>query len=78
MKAIKNITFLLCVTPLFPIRQYMFKINNRNTNARCGTCSKLPIKTPDRGQWHRSGIFIVNFEHISYLVLVFLLLTLSK
>ena len=49
MKAIKNITFLLCVTPLFPIRQYMFKINNRNTNARCGTCSKLTIKTPDRG-----------------------------
>ena len=25
----------------------------------------------------RSGIFIVNFEHISHLVLVFLLLTLS-
>ena len=29
-------------------------------------------------QWRRSGIFIVNFEHISHLVLVFLLLTLSK
>ena len=28
-------------------------------------------------QWHRSGLFIVNFEHISRLVLVFLLLTLS-
>ena len=28
--------------------------------------------------WRRSGIFIVNFEHISHLVLVFLLLTLSK
>ena len=26
-------------------------------------------------QWRRSGIFIVNFEHISHLVLVFLLLT---
>ena len=26
----------------------------------------------------RSGIFIVNFEHISPLVLVFLLLTLSR
>ena len=25
--------------------------------------------------WHRSGIFIVNFEQISHLVLVFLLLT---
>ena len=29
-------------------------------------------------QWRRSGIFIVNFEHISHLALVFLLLTLSK
>ena len=25
-------------------------------------------------QWHRSGVFIVNFEHILHLVLVFLLL----
>ena len=25
--------------------------------------------------WRRSGVFIVSFEHISYLVLVFLLLT---
>ena len=29
-------------------------------------------------QWRRSGVFIVNFEHISHLVLVFLLLTLSR
>ena len=28
--------------------------------------------------WRRSGVFIVNIEHISRLVLVFLLLTLSK
>ena len=37
------------------------------------TCSKLTIETVE----HRSGVFI-NFEHISHLVLVFLLLTLSK
>ena len=36
------------------------------------TCSKLTIDT------RRSGIFIVNFEHISHLVIVFLLLTLSR
>ena len=30
-----------------------------------------------RRQWRRSGVFIVNFEHISHLVLVLLLLTLS-
>ena len=28
--------------------------------------------------WRRSGIFIVNFEHVSHLVLVFLVLTLSR
>ena len=27
--------------------------------------------------WRRSDIFIVNFEHISHLLLVFLLLTLN-
>ena len=31
-----------------------------------------------RRQWCRSGIFIVNFEHITHLVLVLLLLTLSR
>ena len=28
--------------------------------------------------WRRSSVFIVNFEHILYLFLVFLLLTLDK
>ena len=41
------------------------------------TCSKLTIEMPERCQWHLSGIFIINFEHISYLILVFLLLTLG-
>ena len=43
-----------------------------NTRTRCEICSKLTIKTPERRQWRRSGVFIVNFEHISHLVLVFL------
>ena len=50
----------------------MFKVNNRNTRARCEICSKLTIKTPERRQWSRSGIFIVNFEHILHLALLFL------
>ena len=33
-------------------------------------------KTPERRQWRRHGVFIVNFEHISLLVLVFLWLKL--
>ena len=40
--------------------------------------SKLTIKTPERRQCRRSGVFIVNFEHLLHLVLVFLLLTLSR
>ena len=37
----------------------------------------LTMKTAERRQWLRSGVFIVVFEHISHLFLVFLLLTLS-
>ena len=42
------------------------------------TCSKLTIKTPERRQLRRSGVFNVNFEHTSHLALVLLLLTLSR
>ena len=66
------------LTPIsFPAGNYMFKVNNRNTRTRCEICSKLTIKIPDRRHWRRSGIFFVNFEHISYFVPVFLL-TLSR
>ena len=47
-------------------------------------CSKLTTETLEQGVKYvqmfrrRSGVFIVNFEHISHLVLVFLLLTLSR
>ena len=51
------------------------KSSNRNTRKRCKICSKLTMKIPKRHHCCRSGVFIVNFEHISRLVLVFLLLT---
>ena len=51
---------------------YLLKVDNRNTRIRCEICSKLTIKSPEQCQ-----CFIVNFEHISRLVLVFLLLTLN-
>ena len=54
---------------------YMLKVNNRNTRTRCEICLKLTIKKPERRHCRRSGIFIVNYEDISHLVLVFLLLT---
>ena len=60
-----------------PAGNYMFKVNNRNTRTRYEICSKLSIKISERHQWRRSGIFIVNFEHISHFVQVFLLLILN-
>ena len=50
----------------------MFKVNNGNTRPRCKICSKLTIKTPGRRKWYLSGVLIINFEHISYLILGFL------
>ena len=41
------------------------------------TCSKFTTKTPEQLQC-RSGALAVNFEHITYLFLVFLVLTLGK
>ena len=42
-------------TPFLKIGK-MFKVNNRNMRARC-----------EIRHWRHSGIFIVNFEHISHL-----------
>ena len=49
---------------LDPADYYMFKVNNKDTRARCTICSELTIKTPERSHWRRSGVFIVNFERI--------------
>ena len=57
-----------------PAGIYLLKAKNRNTRTRCEICSELTIKTPERNR-RRSGIFIINFEHISHLVLVLILLT---
>ena len=45
---------------------YLLKFSNRNTRKKCELCSKLTIKT--QHHCRRSGVFIVNFEHISQLV----------
>ena len=46
-----------------------------NTGKRSEIRSKLTIKTRERGV---SRIFVVNFEHISHIFLVFQLLTLKN
>ena len=62
---------ITATTPRFPAGNHTLKVNNRNARARCEICSKLLVKTP-------GGVFIVNFEYVSHLVVVFLLLTLRK
>ena len=49
---------------------FPYKVNNRNT--------KKGVEYIQRRQRRRSGIFIVNFEDMAYIFLVFLLLTLNK
>ena len=60
-----------------PIGISLLTVNNGNTKKSCEIYSKLTIKTSEGDNWRRSGVFIVNLEHISLLALVFLLLTLN-
>ena len=62
----------------YPAHVYLFTVNNWNTRKICETRFKVANKTSERRQWLRSGVFIVNFEHILHLFLVLLLLTLNK
>ena len=41
-------------------------------------CSELTIKTAERRNWRRSGVFIVNFEQTSHTAQMFPSLTLDK
>ena len=66
-----NCLYILCNVNILIIVTWLviLKANNRNTRTRCKIYSKLTIRT--------HGIYIVNFEHISHLAIVFLLLTLN-
>ena len=59
-----------------PAGIYFFKVNNGKTRTMFEIYSKLTIKTPERRHWRRSSVFIVNFEEIWHIVLVFPLLIL--
>ena len=52
---------------------YLLKANNRKTSKRWKIYSQLTINAIVSG----SDDFIVNFEHVSYMFLVLLLLTLN-
>ena len=54
------------MTPMLhnPFSMGLLKVSNRNTRTRCGICSNITIKRPERRHWRRSDVFIVNFEHV--------------
>ena len=60
----------------YPTNIYLLKVNDKNTGKACKKCSKLIIKTVERCHCSSSGFFIVNFEHISHLFLLFLVVLL--
>ena len=60
---------------LFPANIYLFKATIEALEKTYEICTKLAIKIPKWRQWRRSGIFIINFVHIS---LMFLLVTLNR
>ena len=62
---------------MYPAGIYLFKVNNENNRAICKTYSKLKIKTPERHQGRRCGVFII-FILFNLFFLVFSLLTFNK
>ena len=59
-----------------PANIYLFKLKNRNTKKRSKICLKLTIK--HENDVRPSGLCNFNFEHVSLLFLVYLLLLLNK
>ena len=55
-----------------PTGHYLLKARAETPEKGCIIYYKLTIKTPEQSQWCRSGVFIVNFEYMSQLLLVFL------
>ena len=79
--------FLLIYDLSMNILLHQFFVNNSNwlyISQLTFTCLKLTTETLEKGvkyvqsQWRRSGVFIVNAEHISHLFIVLLLSTLNK
>ena len=70
--------FLETLVWRFALLLYCRRLVYKSTRKRCEICLKLTIKTPEWRHWARSSLFIVNLEHVSYLFLVYILLTLNK
>ena len=50
---------------LFQRSSSVFIVNLESTRKRCGLCSKLTIKTPERRLTASSSVSIVDFEQVN-------------
>ena len=71
----KIVSRLLAYFRLFAAGIYLVQVNNDNTRTMCEICSNLTIKSPERRYWRRSGVFNINFQQISHIILLLSLLT---
>ena len=67
-----------CWISVFLAGIHLFKAKIENTKTIFEIYAKLVIKTSKQRHSDRSGLFSVNLEHISHIVLVFPLLTLYR
>ena len=54
-----SVIYLIC---------FFFCLPNKQLLGVGETCSELTIKTSEQLQWHHSGVFIINFANLSYLL----------
>ena len=66
--------FWMCMVQYITWINYTFKIEHfaKKKIFECGV-----VKTPEQRHWHCSDVFTANFQCVSHIVLVFLLLTLN-
>ena len=80
-------TLIEAVAQRCSVKRVFLQISQNSQENTCATVSFLIklqawaynfIKKETGTGWRRFGVFIADFEHISHLVLVFLLLSLSR
>ena len=66
--SMNSFVFLFAETVVHnPSKLIPLQVINRNTRERCKIYLKLTMKTPERLYWLRSGVLILDSEHISHL-----------
>ena len=68
--ALPNNLETVALSSLVPADIYLFKVNNGDNRTICEICSRLTMQRAEKCQWRHFGIFLVNFEQISFIIAV--------